>query len=602
MTADDQTMAAARVMVDTAVARVAGSPTVDGDRPDERARRDADVTLRNVLRCVPGAMALVELDHARGMTYLEANAPMCSFLGLAAHELVGRRCSELVDGRDAEEELEQVRRLIDGASKSFAMEKAWSRPDGTPARARVTVAAFRGGDGRVRYGLQQLEDITEHARLREQIRFQTDHDDLTRLFNRRRLRLELERELAACRRSGRSAAVLVLDLDSFKYANDSFGHAAGDDLIMGVAEMLRARLRGSDVLARLGGDEFAVILRECDREAAERVATDILDRIRCSPFRLPGIDDPVRVTASVGVNVFDGAHTGEAWDLLAIAEVAMYQAKDRGGDTHAVHDPADGRQADMAQRVHWVQAIREALEHDRFELFSQPILDIARGVMSHQELLIRLREPDGRIVAPGLFLPIAESAGMMRAIDRWVVAEGIALAAQHRGDDRPIYEINLSAQSLADETLPDLIAREIERGGVAPAQLLFEITETVAITNLAQAQEFVGRLKALGCSFALDDFGAGYGSFYYLKHLPFDYLKIDGEFIRTLTKSRDDQVIVRSIVETARGLNKKTVAEFVEDEETLQMLRAWGVDYAQGYHVAKPAPVQWPAGRVARGY
>jgi diguanylate cyclase (GGDEF)-like protein/PAS domain S-box-containing protein len=558
-----------------------------------RALEQAQAEFRQVFQNAPIGMALVDLDPACGVTFRETNRAMCRVLGLAPDALVGPSRLEVLEPADEERERREVAALLAGDADSYMMEKRYARPDGTSAWVTVHVSAVRDREGHFLYAVKQVQDVTDRRRLEEQLRHQADHDQLTGLFNRRRMEQELARQVGACRDYGESAAVLVLDLDSFKDANDTFGHAVGDQLIRAVAQRLHSRLGAADVLARPGGDEFAVIVPRCDAAEAQRRAEELLTALRERPLCTPGVAHPLRMSASCGVAVF-GQEAESGADLLALADVAMYQAKANGGDACIMHDPTSGHQAEMAKRIYWVQRLREALELDQFELFSQPILDLSCGVTTHEELLIRLRDDEGGLTPPGVFLPVAESAGLMPSIDRWVIRAAIELAHRQAlaGEDR-VLEVNLSAQSLTDATL-GYIECELARKGVDPCRLLFEITETAAIRNVEHARRFTTRLRSLGCAFALDDFGAGYGSFYYIKHLPFDVLKIDGEFIRTLPDSPEDQVIVRSIVDAARGLGKRTVAEFVEDQATLELLREWGVDYAQGYHVAKPAPVVWP--------
>jgi EAL domain-containing protein (putative c-di-GMP-specific phosphodiesterase class I) len=291
------------------------------------------------------------------------------------------------------------------------------------------------------------------------------------------------------------------------------------------------------------------------------------------------------------MSVFDETRRRSAQDLLTDADVAMYEAKDAGRDRLALSSTLEPRQADLRSRHTWVDRIRGALENHLFVLHAQPIRNLHTQQIDRYELLLRMADTDGSLVMPGEFLPAAERSGLVTQIDRWVIAEACRMLgeSQRAGQDLH-FEVNLSGLSMGDPELLALIERELgglpRRGG-----LVIEVTETAAIIDVERARSFAEHLATLGCAFALDDFGAGYGSFYYLKHLPFDYLKIDGEFIRNLVTSHADQVIVRSLVEIAQQLGKYTVAEFVEDEVTLQMIQRLGVDFAQGYHVGRPAPL-----------
>ncbi|MFA9269998.1 MAG: putative bifunctional diguanylate cyclase/phosphodiesterase, partial [Baekduiaceae bacterium] len=427
-----------------------------------------------------------------------------------------------------------------------------------------------------------VRDVTERERLEHELEHAADHDALTGLFNRPRFERELAAAIERVERNS-SAVLLVLDLDHIRDINDSLGPQVGDELIRALAYALRERLRPTDVLARLGGDEYAFILSRTDVQGANVVADELLDLVRHHALVSDGVR--VRTTASIGIAPITAA-SGNAQDLLAAADVALDQAKERGRDRAVVYTPDSGRRA--AARHTWSERIRHALEHEEFTLHAQPILDLRSGEITHAELLIRLQD-DERLIAPAEFLPTAERTGLITSIDRWVIEQGTRLAAASNGR---LIELNLSAKSLADPDLPVYIQQQVEDAGADPSTLVFEITETAAIANLPSAAALAERLTALGCHFALDDFGVGFGSFYYLKRLPLHYIKIDGDFIQTLTRSPTDQHVTKAIVDVAKGLGLKTIAEFVEDAETLELLRTYGVDYAQGFHVGRPGPVE----------
>ncbi|HEY1357748.1 MAG TPA: GGDEF domain-containing phosphodiesterase [Thermoleophilaceae bacterium] len=296
------------------------------------------------------------------------------------------------------------------------------------------------------------------------------------------------------------------------------------------------------------------------------------------------------LTLSIGVALFKGPSQVTEDDVLVEADLAMYDAKDAGRNRTAL--AAHGRQNRMEDRLSWSDRVRAALGDGRFVLHCQPILDLKTNQVRQHELLLRLPDDDGELVLPATFLYTAERFGLVHAIDRWVIGQAIELLAAEREAGRDLrIEVNVSGASMSDPELPTFVEEKLGTAAVDPANLIIEITETAAIANMEHARDFVAMLGALGCPFAIDDFGAGFGSFYYLKHLAADYLKIDGEFIHKLPASSTDQMIVRSIVQTAKGLGKRTIAEFVGDEETLQLLRSLGVDYAQGYHIARPRPL-----------
>ena len=440
----------------------------------------------------------------------------------------------------------------------------------------------------------QLQDVSERKRFEGQLQYLADHDSLTGLFNRRRFEAELERELESSRRYDTGGALLVLDLDNFKYVNDSLGHSAGDELITSVSHALSHRLRASDTVGRLGGDEFAVILPHATKEDAVLVARGVLEVIRDN-ITVEGEKGPRRTTASIGLALFPGKDERLSPDeLLVEADIAMYDAKENGRDRFALYRAESDRQEKMEARLTWAERIRAALAENRFVLHAQPI--VALGVeedVTRYELLLRMDDASGDLIPPGTFLYVAERFGLVEEIDRWVVREAVRmLAAEELAGRRTCFSVNLSAKSIQDIEMTKFLSRRLAATGVDPSGLIFEVTETVAIENVDRAKQFARELRALGCSFALDDFGSGFASFYYLKHLEFDYLKIDGEFIKNLPSSETDQLVVRSLVQIATGLGRKTIAEFVGDEETVQILREYGVDFAQGFHLGKPQPLE----------
>ncbi|MEX0992579.1 MAG: EAL domain-containing protein [Solirubrobacterales bacterium] len=420
------------------------------------------------------------------------------------------------------------------------------------------------------------------GRLAERLRHQTDHDALTGLLNRGRFEQELKAALDSVTAEAR-ISVIVLDLDNFRYTNDTLGHKVGDAILRGVAELLTQQAQG--VIARLSGDEFAILVREAGLDEALDAAENLVAAIRDGSMSAGG-----RVTASAGVALHDGIEPTTAEELLVDADLAMFEAKEAGRDRTALFTP--NSQDRVAQRLNWVERIREALDKDLFVLYCQPILDIAHDRVSQYELLVRMVDKDGTIIPPAAFLGTAERFGLITEIDKWVVKRAIGLIDSQRrqGNDLRL-EVNLSGVSVCDTELPDVIEREIKATGIDPSNLILEVTETAAIANMDEARRFAGRLADLGCRFALDDFGTGFGSFYYLKHLPLDYVKIDGEFIQNLPYNLTDQLVVKAMAQVAEGLVEQTIAEFVGDDDTIKLLQEYGVDYAQGYHIGRPRPV-----------
>ncbi|HEV2769938.1 MAG TPA: EAL domain-containing protein [Solirubrobacteraceae bacterium] len=434
-----------------------------------------------------------------------------------------------------------------------------------------------------------LSDITDRKLYEAELEHLVSHEPLTGLLNRRRFEEELAAEIARARRYGTPAALLALDLDNFKFVNDSLGHQAGDRLIVAVAELLRRLLRRSDVLARLGGDEFAILLPRAGEPQAREVAHALQEALRAEA----GQGLPRRVTASIGVALLAPYAQASAEDVLMAADIAMYDAKEGGRDRVAFYDPLRRRHTHMEARLNRAEQVRRALDEERLVTHAQPVLSLTGDPRPRHELLVRLRTEDGSLLPPVEFLAVAERFGLIQEVDRWVARQAIGLLAAHqRAGHALCLEVNLSARSLSDLELVGHIEREVARTGADPRGLVFEITETAAIDNLERAQLFARRLAALGCELALDDFGAGFASFASLKHLNFDYVKIDGQFIRDLVHDETNQLVVRSVAQLARELGKRTIAEFVGDEATLVMLREQGIDYAQGFFIGRPVALE----------
>jgi diguanylate cyclase (GGDEF)-like protein len=440
------------------------------------------------------------------------------------------------------------------------------------------------------------KEVAEQARARAetQLRYMADHDHLTGLLNRRAFERRLTEHLAQGERYGHEGAVLMLDLDEFKQVNDTLGHSAGDELIARVGKALAERLRSTDTVARLGGDEFAVLLPRGSDEDAKTVANALLETIRAERAAREQGGRARPISASIGVAPLHGAPaTLSIEEALVNADLAMYDAKEAGRDRFMTFGEESRTHGGIRARLEWVERIRTALEDDRFTLHAQPVVHATNRSTSQLELLVRMVAADGELIMPGSFLPIAERFGLIGDIDRCVVSKAIRmLDSQRRHGRRPTVEINLSGHSLGDPDLAAHIDSELQSSQIDPTQLVFEVTETAAIGNIDAARGFAQRLAELGCRFALDDFGAGFGSFYYLKHLPFDFIKIDGEFVRNLVGDDTDRLVVSAVVDLARGLGKRTIAEFVGDEPTVSALCDLGVDYLQGFHLGKPAPIE----------
>ena len=426
--------------------------------------------------------------------------------------------------------------------------------------------------------------LTARTEAEQNLMWLADHDPLTNLFNRRRFQEVFDRILALSVRYQRTGALLFLDLDQFKYVNDLSGHQAGDALLLLVASGLRDAVRHSDILARLGGDEFALVLPEAQAEEAVYMANKLQHELRQVEFAAHGREH--KVSCSIGITLFPD-HGSDLNDLLANADMAMYQAKEAGSGRWHMYSPDEQAKELLASRAKWRERISQALIDDAFELHFQPIFDIRQHKVTRYETLVRMRDNAGQLVFPDNFIPVAEQSGQIHEIDRWVIRKVIDRVKQNPGLS---LSVNLSGRVLDDPSLLAWFHEQLQDSRIDPSDLIVEITETAAVANVQDAIAFMREIKALGCRFALDDFGSGFSSFAYLKQLPVDIVKIDGAFIQNLATSADDQLFVKALTDVAKGLGKVTVAEFVENAETLALLEAFGVDFAQGYHIGRPLP------------
>jgi diguanylate cyclase (GGDEF)-like protein len=415
-----------------------------------------------------------------------------------------------------------------------------------------------------------------------------DHDPLTQLYNRRRFNDDFERILDQARRFGHQGALLFLDLDQFKDVNDLSGHRVGDTLLQRVAEQLRLVTQTSDLLARLGGDEFALVLPEATEDDALSSA-ELIQEAVCS-ITLQEHGRRHRVTASIGIVMFP-TQGNDVGQLMASADLAMYQAKEKGRGRWYLFSEEDQGKELLDARVLWREQINQALTQDRFELHVQPIIEVATGKVRHMEVLLRMRDARGGMVYPDRFIPVAERTGQIQAIDRWVIDNALsALSAQ----PELRLSINLSASAMDDPLLLIDMRRLFTQHGVAAERISFEVTETAAINSLLNATRLMHGLQELGCRFALDDFGSGYASYAYLRKLPVDEVKIDGAFVRDIAKNPEDRIFVKAITDMSHGMGKRVTAEFVENAEILAILKQLGVDDAQGYHFGRPARLEYP--------
>ncbi len=554
-------------------------------RVEERTERlgASEARYRLLIERMADAVFSVDLEGAIAFV----NERAAELTGLPADRLEGVPFRDLLTPSSVQE-YDRVMRVEVDPSDTFELEARLARNGGRDAPFVELRGAWLVNDAGVLSGAQWIvRDIAERKRFEDQLVHMASHDHLTGLYNRRFFESALERELAEVRRKGGVGAVLWLDVDDFKDVNDSLGHRAGDEVLVEIAEQLRKQVRESNVLCRLGGDEFAVLLSDVDRTEAEAAAARVLTAINSHTFYVDS--HAVRVTASIGLVAYpEQGSTGE--DLLANADVAMYLAKESGRSRVHVHQSDENSREDVRSRFEWSERIAAALREDRFLVYAQPVTDLRSGSVHRLELLIRMLGDGDEIIPPAEFLAAAERLGLVRDIDRWMVRQAVDVLGRNRDNGLEL-EVNLSGKAFGDPELLSRVESSLRAARVRPARLGFEITETAAIADITRAKAFTSTLQELGCRFSLDDFGSGFSSFYYLKHLPIDCLKIDGSFIRGLSHSDEDRHLVRGMVELCRGLGIEVAAEYVEDEVTLGLVKELGMDYAQGYHLGRPVPI-----------
>jgi diguanylate cyclase (GGDEF)-like protein len=416
------------------------------------------------------------------------------------------------------------------------------------------------------------------------LQYLVDHDQLTGLRNRHGFERVLADVLAAGD-GGRPGAVVKFGMDNFRHLNASRGRETCDLLLTSVASILSAAGSDAQAAARIGGDAFALLLPEAGRDEAEAVSRRVLEAVRAADLDVDHAG--IRATMSAGITLLDrgGLTPG---DVLLEADLAMARAKSAGRDRVAVYAPAELRPYKAARE--WAEAIRDALDSGSLDLHCQPVRSL-RTDHVQWELLVRLPQPDGQLLAPASFLPTAERFGLVERVDAWVLERACELVARHQlAGSRLDVEVNVSARSLSDERFAQLVAERLERAAIRPASLIFEVSESVALESMGEVRVFADRLKSFGCRFALDNFGTTHASLVHLKELPIDFVKIDGAFVRHLVDDEADRQIVRAIIDLAHGLGQTVIAAFVGDAETEELLRQYGADYVQGFHVGRPRP------------
>jgi diguanylate cyclase (GGDEF)-like protein/PAS domain S-box-containing protein len=552
---------------------------------EERLRK-AEGRYRNLVEQLPAVSYIAEPGPEGVWRYVSPQLER--MLGFSQEEwtsdptLWARRIHPEDRDRVLEEEQRDEEMDVPGATEYRMITKdgrvVWVRDEGVLRASPGEPPRYEG----------MLTNVTEQKTHESQLQFLADHDPLTGLFNRRRFTDELDLEIKLMRRDGHASSLLMLDVDDLKRVNDTLGHQMGDALVRQTAELMRERLRETDSVGRLGGDEFAAILRGSQVSEAAAVAQDLLERYRGRETVLAG--QAVRPTISVGLTSLRRNFTG-ADEALGAADRAMYDAKRTGGDRVAMYSRDLPPRTET--RTTWADQIRSALEEDRVVLYLQPIVELSSRRVRRYEVLLRMRTPDGDIVPPETFLPAAQRYDLIQELDRRTAVEAIRRIAASASDPEPLcLEVNVAAKTIDDERYLEGVAQALRETGADPSGLIFEASEQLAVADLTRARRFSERVHELGCGFALDNFGSGFGSFFYLKHLPAEHLKIDGALIGGVAANRTDREIVGSIVDVARTLKLKTVGERVDDERTLALIAGLGIDYAQGFHLGGPSPIE----------
>ena len=438
-----------------------------------------------------------------------------------------------------------------------------------------------------------FSQVDEERKLRMQLSYQASHDALTGLINRFEFETRLQRLLENAHHENTAHALIYIDLDQFKVVNDTCGHVAGDELLRQLSSLLTKNIRNHDTLARLGGDEFGLLLEYCDSAYSLKIANTLLKLVQ--DFRFVWDDNNFVVGASIGVVVID-ANSGNITDLMRAADAACYSAKDAGRNRVHVVQENDTTLASHYGEMLWVTKINNALDENRFVLFYQRISSLNKSELKQKdmfEVLVRMKDENGEIIPPGAFIPAAERYNIMISLDRWVIGEVITWLSENHSTLQNLGKcsINISGSSIGHPDFLSYIKQKINTSNVPADKICFEITETSAVRHLSEATKFIDELKAIGCSFALDDFGCGLSSFAYLKNLQVDYLKIDGMFVRDIDNDPIDYAMVKSINEIGHVMGKKTIAEFVENDKVLAILQDIGIDYVQGYGIEAPRPL-----------
>lgn len=564
-------------------------------------RKRAEQEVRKLSAIIEQSANIVFVTDSRGL--IQFTNPMFEKItGYKGSEAIGMTPWDLQTDPELRED---VRSIWAGVLKG----KPWSgvlkkeRKDGSEYWVESVITPLKNESDEITGYLTVQEDVTEKRQASARIKYLAQYDPITGLLNRARFLSRLEETISYNRATGCAYSLLVANIDRFKLINDSYGHNTGDEVLKSVARLLlslsenssalRPERAGEVLLSRLGADEFAVFFGCASRDDAVAVAEELRAGVESMSSAITE-----RITLSIG-GAFYPEHSEDSRGLLTKADAALFRAKTLGRNRFHAFEPEDRDLENMQMKLAWKNRIVSAIEDGRFLPWFQPIMDLKSNSVNHFEVLARMQDTSGEIVLPGRFIEIAETFGIINNIDRMIIDKAFRFSDQRRHDDGVTFSMNISGKNLGDTDFLSFLKGRISEAGDAAKNFIFEITETAAVRDVDRAVRFINTLKEMGCKFSLDDFGVGFSSFAYLKMMDVDFLKIDGSFIKKLDTDQKDRLFVRAIVDVAGELNIRTVAEFVERAETLEILREYGVDYAQGYYIGRPGPgLENAAGRA----
>ena len=547
--------------------------------------------------------ALVTLESIGDAVITTDETGLVQYLNPVAEELTGWTTKEAINkslpevfnifNESTNEPVENpvIRVLRDNIIIGLANHTVLINKHGKRFAIEDSAAPIRDKQGNILGVILVFHDVSSARSMAEQLSWQASHDSLTGLINRLEFEVRLN-ELLEKENDQNSHALVYMDLDQFKVVNDTCGHIAGDELLKQVASLFLKHIRDNDILARLGGDEFGVLLENCPAERAHTISNNIIRDL--DQFRFLWHDKAFTVGTSIGLVPFTKTNNETISTLMSAADVACYAAKDAGRNRIHTYKQDDDELVQRHGEMQWVSQIQHALENNRFVLYCQPIVSTSadQNEPHHYEILVRMKNDEGKIIPPMSFLPAAERYNLMPDIDRWIITHVIKQIKKHPLTQGSMIAINLSGNSLSDDNFLNFVITILDDKEINPKQFCFEITETAAISNLSRVTSFIATLKQRGCQFSLDDFGSGLSSFTYLKNLNVDYLKIDGAFVKDMNHDLIDKSMVEAINQIGHVMSIKTIAEFVEDKATFDALVEMGIDYAQGYYFSKPFPFE----------